>query len=316
MSRNAAVTILLMVLTLLVSVIDYEYPHQYGEKAFHSLLVITILHIVFKTLLERAAVRKTKTARTRYALRKTINILYTIFLCLVIARLWVEDTQTFALTTALLAAGIAITLQDVFKNFVGGLIILLAGTYRIGDRVEMNAKYGDVIDIGIFYTTVLELKEWVDSEQPTGRLSMIPNGYVLSGIVNNYTKDNNFIWDEIFLPITYDSDWKLAFTMIMDIVKEETVSMSKSADAEILQLAEKYYLDSRSVDPEIFLKLTDNWIGFSIRYVTDVRKRRHVQNTLSKRILESIQLSEHIKIASTTLDITAIPELRIQSAKN
>jgi small-conductance mechanosensitive channel len=60
----------------------------------------------------------------------------------------------------------------------------------------------------MLYTTILEIDEWVAGDQPTGRLSMIPNSYVLSNITNNYTKDFNFIWDEIAIPILYSSDWR------------------------------------------------------------------------------------------------------------
>lgn len=92
---------------------------------------------------------------------------------MVVVRIWVEYTQTLLVSYGLIAAGITIALQDFFKNFVGGIMIFTTGTYRVGDRVEINSKFGDVIDIGIFYTTLLELKEWVEAEQPTGRISMV-----------------------------------------------------------------------------------------------------------------------------------------------
>ncbi len=108
----------------------------------------------------------------------------------------------------LVAAAFTLTMQDVAKNFAGGLSILFNRIYRVGDRIEIGSKKGDVIDIDIFYTTIMEINEWVSAEQPTGRLSIIPNSYVLTNITNNYTKDFDFLWDEISLPITYSSDWK------------------------------------------------------------------------------------------------------------
>ncbi len=62
------------------------------------------------------------------------------------------------------------------------------------------------MDIGVLYTTITEVGEWINGNQATGRLSIIPNSNVLTNNVNNFTKDHNFIWDEISLPITYDSD--------------------------------------------------------------------------------------------------------------
>jgi small-conductance mechanosensitive channel len=76
----------------------------------------------------------------------------------------------------LIAAAFTITLQDVAKNFVGGLSIFLKNIYRVGDRIEIASKKGDVIDIGLLYTTIMETNEWISGDQHTGRISLIPNG--------------------------------------------------------------------------------------------------------------------------------------------
>jgi small-conductance mechanosensitive channel len=301
----------LIIITGLFWFAQFQYPNVYLERGFYTFLTVTIVYFVFKSVFEEIVARQIKEAKTRYSFRKTISILYFVVLVLVLIRIWVEQTETLLVSYGLMAAGIAIALQDFFKNFVGGVIIFVTGIYRVGDRIEINQKVGDVIDIGILYTTLLELKEWVAGDQATGRLTVIPNGYVLSGTLNNYTKDNNFIWDELTIPITYDSDWKEAVTTIQRIVGNETKSMAEQAEQEIVKLAEKYYLSTRAVEPVIYLTLTDNWITFNIRYLTDVRQRRVVRSTLSQMILEEIQKSEKVKIASTTLDIIGLPELKM-----
>jgi len=184
--------------------------------------------------------------------------------------------------------------------------------YRVGDRVEINGKTGDIIDIGVLYTTIMEIGEWVDGNQATGRLSFIPNSNVLSNNVNNFTKDHNFIWDEISLPITYDSNWKKANKIIFDIVKKETEKIEEQADKEISKLGEKYYLSKKPVEPVIFLTITDNWLNFNIRYVTDTRERRIIRDRLSRLIWDELEKSKDIKIASETADrsITNLRELK------
>ncbi len=304
-----------MIITGLFWFANFHYPNVYVEKGFYTFLALTIIHFVFKSIFEGMVARKIKESKTRYSFRKTVSILYFVVLLLAIFKIWIEHTQTLLVSYGLIAAGIAIALQDFFKNFAGGLIIFVTGVYQVGDRIEINQKYGDVIDIGILYTTLLELKEWVAGDQATGRLTVIPNGLVLSGTVNNYTKDNNFIWDEIAIPITYDSDWKEAVTTIQRIVREETKNMAEEAEKEILKLGEKYYLTIRAVEPEIYLTLTDNWITFNIRYITDVRQRRQVRNNVSQMILAEILKSENVKIASTTVDIIGLPELTLTQNK-
>ena len=213
-----------------------------------------------------------------------------------------------------LAAGAAVALQDFFKNFVGGMIIFLTGIYRVGDRVEVNTKSGDVIDVGILYTTLLEINDWMPGDQATGRLSTIPNSYVLSSTVNNYNKDHPFIWDEVTLPVTYDSDWKEAITLIVGIVEKETKQIAHEAEGSISRLGEKYYLPSKAVEPAVFFTLTDNYINFNIRYITEVRQRRLLRSSLNKILLDEIQGSEHIRIASETIDIgiTSLPKANLE----
>jgi len=212
----------------------------------------------------------------------------------------------------LIGAGVAIGLQDFFKNLLGAIIIFVTGIYRVGDRIEISSKYGDVIDIGLLYTTVLEIKEWVAGDLPTGRLTIIPNGYVISNTINNFTKDHNFIWDEINVPITYDSDWKEAVTVIQDIVSRETKNVTDQAEREMSKLEEERYFPKQAAEPAIFLTLTDNWITFNIRYITEVRQRRLLNNTLSQMILNEIQKAKNIKVASTTLNIVGFPGVRLK----
>lgn len=167
----------------------------------------------------------------------------------------------------------AVSLQDLFKNLAGGLIILLTGTYQVGDRVEINSKYGDIIDIGILNTTLFELKGWVHADHPTGRISIIPNSFVLDSVINNYNKDNPFIWDEIVLPITYESDWKVACERVMKIVREETNTQTVAAQEQISVLSRKYYLAEEIQEPAIYLTITDKGINLNISYLTLTREK-------------------------------------------
>ncbi len=304
--------LLLVIITGVFWFAQFQYPTSYLQKVFYTFFAVTIVYFIFKAVFEETIAREIKEERARYSFRKAVSILYIVALLLVLIRIWVEQTQTLLVSYGLIAAGIAIALQDFFKNFAGGVIIFVTGIYRVGDRIELNGKIGDVIDIGILYTTLLELKEWVAGDQSTGRLTILPNGMVLSGMVDNYTKDNNFIWDEIEIPITYESDWKEAITIIHRIVGSETKAMAEQAETEILQLKEKYYLTITAVEPEIYVTLTDNWITFHIRYITDVRKRRVVRSTLSQLILTEILRSEKVKIASTTMNIIGFPEVQIK----
>jgi small-conductance mechanosensitive channel len=259
MLKNVTTAVLFGSAALLLLLLSQNYTYPYLDRLFYTLLTLAILQLLLKTLLEESIAVKIKDPKARYSFRKTVSIIYFVLLSLILIKIWVEDTQTLIVSYGIIAAGVTISLQDFFKNFVGGILIFVTGIYRVGDRIEVNSKIGDVIDIGLLYTTLLELGEWIEAEQPTGRITTLPNGIVLSSVVNNYTKDNNFVWDEIFLPITYDSDLNEAVSLINEILRSETSNMSKSAEMEITKLSEKYYLTKKSVEPEIYIVLTDNW---------------------------------------------------------
>lgn len=297
----------LIMATLISWLANASYPHPYLQKGYQTFLAFTFVYIIFKTIFEKRVIAQIEDSKTRYSFRKTISILYLAVLLLVIIRIWVIETETLLVTYGLVGAGVAVSLQDFFRNFAGGIAIFLTKMYVVGDRIEVEANYGDVIDIGILYTTVLELRQWVAGDQATGGLTVIPNGFVLSKPVHNYTKDNTFIWDEMEIPLTYDSDWKTAIKRMVEIVKEETMQMITRAEQELSTLRLKYYLSERDVEPAVFVRLTDNWILLHLRYITDVRQRRAVSNRISQEILKELEQAKDIKIASETLDIIGFP---------
>jgi small-conductance mechanosensitive channel len=291
---------------------NIKYPDQYLQKTAYSFSALTTIYFLFVILFEEFVTQRIRDSKTRYSLRKVISILgITVFLIVVVS-IWIVETQNILIALGLIGAAIAFAIQDLFKNFIGGLMIFLNGLYHVGDRIEINQKYGDVIDISVLYTTLMETREWVSGDQATGRLTIVPNGTVLTGVVQNYTRDFDFIWDELTIPITYDSDWNEAASKILDIVKKETIDVSENAKKIMENLEGKYYFTKRSLEPAIFLTLTDNWISFGIRYVTEVKSRRLLHDRLSRTILNEIQKSEKIKIASGTINITEFPTIHIK----
>jgi len=303
MFKKILTTILFAILTIVLWFLYYTYSYYYLFKGFQTLFALTIVYLIFRLILEELISKKIKSAKAKYSFNKTISILYILFFILTLIYIWVEQTETLLISYGLIGAGIAVSLQDVFRNFAGGIVIFLTGIYRVGDRIEINSKIGDVIEIGVFYTTMMEVGELSENSQATGRISLIPNSFVLSSNINNFTKDHSFIWDEITIPITYDSDWKKSSDKLLDIVKNETSDIAEKADKEITRLGEKYYLPKKPVDPVVFLNLTDNWINLTIRYVTDTKNRRELRDKINRLILTLIEESKDITIASENVDI-------------
>ncbi|MFW6144229.1 MAG: hypothetical protein ACOC55_01475 [Candidatus Natronoplasma sp.] len=143
----------------------------------------------------------------------------------------------------------------------------------------------------------MEIREWVDGEQLTGRVVTIPNKVMISGTIINYTKDNNFLWDEIKISIEYGSDWKRAIEIIEKITEKETISMAEKALEELRGLQKRYYISDRSVVTSVYVKITDDRINLSVRYITDARARRDLHDKLSRKIFEALRKEENIDLS-------------------
>lgn len=303
MKARLIVAGVLLIVSVALFFVQTEYDSSYITKSYHTVLAIFIIYTLIKLVFEQLVARSIKEQKTRYSMRRISSMLSVLIFVAVGIAIWVDNLQALLVSYGILAAGAAVALQDLFKNLAGGLVIFITGTYRIGDRIEVNEKIGDVIDIGILYTTLLETNEWVSGDQITGRLSIIPNNLVLSGTVNNYTKDHPYIWDEISIPITYDSNWKEALKIVESVVTVETKESAEKSDKSISKLTNKYYLPKRSTGPTVYVTLTDNWITFNIRYITEVRQRRITKDRLNRALISELEKSTDIQIASESMDI-------------
>lgn len=305
--------LLLVSIAILFWGANERYGVLYFTRGFQTLIAVAAIYFIFKVVLEEVISRGIKDARSQYSFRRTMSIIYYVAIVVSIIGIWVRDTQTLLVSYGLVAAGIAVTLQDVFKSFAGGVIIFATGIYKVGERIEIGGKFGDVIDIGIMFTTLLEIREWVEGDQPTGRIIAMPNSNVLNNPVNNYTSELSFIFEDMSIPITYESNWKKAAEEILAIARRETEHVATVAEEQLRTMGRKFYVEKRAVEPAVFLTVTDNWINLNVRFPTMARERRITRSRISTAILEMIEASDDIKVASATIEIVGFPPVKMKS---
>jgi len=302
-------------LILLTGAIIYiNYFIEYNPtliKAMYSVVILLIAYII-NIFIDNVIKREIKETRERYSIRKAVSTIVSFVVFGAILGVWFQETTTLVVAFGLLSAGVAIALQDLLRNVAGGLIIFITNPFRAGDRIQVENDLGDVIDIKIFYTTLMEIREWVDGDQYSGRIFQIPNSFILNKTVKNYTKDFSFIWDEINIMLTYESNYKKAQEIIKRIAHEISEPFEEIAKTELVNMGEKYLIAQADVEENIYTKITDNWIDLRLRYVVDPRKRRLVRHDLSERILEELLPEKDIKIASATFEIVGFPPVRIE----
>ncbi len=188
---------------------------KYIIWAVFILLTIAFLQAIFKKKLPDTGIR--------YKSQKAVEFFGYVLLIIVTISFFTGSIKDFALAIGLLTAGITITLQELILSIAGSFYIFFVGVYKPGDRIEINNIKGDVIDIDSIYTTMMEIGEWVSSDNYSGRIVKLSNAFVFKGPVYNYSKDFPFVWDEFNIPIRYGSDLELAKTIVVNIASRNII---------------------------------------------------------------------------------------------
>jgi len=250
----------------------------------------------------------------RYKSQKAIEILGYVLIILLTISYFTGNIKDFTLAIGLLTAGITITLQELILSIAGSFYIFFVKVYKPGDRIELNGIKGDVIDIDSIYTTMMEIGEWVSSDNYSGRIVKLSNSFVFKGAIYNYSQDFPFVWDEFNLPIRYGSDIELAKSIVIGIASEtlsEYVTQSMSNWKEVVN---KYYIEDAQVEPTLAITMTDNWIQFNLRYIVDYKKRRYTKHLLNEKIGKAIkETNDKVVLASVTFEIVKIPNINVEN---
>lgn len=240
----------------------------------------------------------------RYRLRKTVAFFgyaATVVMLLVVFR---SNLGGLSVALGVTGAGIAFALQEVIASFAGWFAVTLASFYRPGDRVQLGGIKGDVIDIGLLRTTVMEIGEWVDGDLYTGRIVRIANSFVFKEPVFNYSGDFPFLWDELRVPVRTGSNWKEARTIIEAALADTVGKYVPEAEKWWPRLAVAFKLEEASLEPAVTMRVTDNWIESTARYVVDYRKRRTMRSDIFTRILSDFDATGgRVQVGSQTIEI-------------
>jgi len=265
-------------------------------KSFLFIFVLWLIRFAVMKLVRK----RTTEVRTRYQWQKTSTYISVAIGLLLIGRIWFEGIQSLATFLGLVSAGIAIALKDVLADLAGWAFILWRRPFEVGDRVQVGDDAGDVIDIRIFQFTLLEIGQWVDADQSTGRLIHIPNGLIFTAPQINFTKGFRYIWDEIPVLITFESDWERAKQLLMHIVEEHTEIMTEQAQHSILEASKRFMIYYTTLSPTVYTSVKDSGVNLTLRYLVEPRKRRSRQEILWEEILRAFAKEDTIDLAYPT----------------
>ncbi len=273
----------------------------------------SVLLIIFVKILRSRFIKGIKEVNQRRRVRRMVNVATFGLIAVAAAFTFSNSLTGLAVSLGVVGAAVAFALQQVLASGVAWLQIMIGGVYRNGDRVKMGGVIGDVIQINVFLTTLMEVRgDWVNGDQYTGRVVRVPNAAIYQQPVYNYSADFQYVWDELLVPIKYGSDRALAVKIMTDAVTPLAHDATEAMRKDWALLKEEYVIEDAILEPTVFLVANDNWLEYSIRYLVHYKKRRSMKSDLCESIVASIEASaEKVGIASGTYDIVGLPTLMV-----
>jgi small-conductance mechanosensitive channel len=268
-------------------------------------LLLTLLTIAGLWILHRLALalvyRRVTDAWSRYRWRKGITYVALGLGVILVGRTWFVGIQALATFLGLLSAGLAIALKDPVINLAGWIFIVWRRPFEVGDRIEIAGNKGDVIDVRLQQFTLNEIGNWVAADQSSGRIIHIPNGSVFTAPVANYDRGFRYIWNEVAVLVTFESDWQLAKEILTRIAFKHAEHLTAQAEQDLLSASRQYLINYTKLTPIVYTKVVDSGVQLTIRYLIEPRKRRGTEHAIWEDILTEFEATTDVELGYHTV---------------
>jgi small-conductance mechanosensitive channel len=255
-------------------------------RSFAFIVFILICVLVFDAL-ARHLISRPKLDQGRI---KTLHIIFKLGIQLVgvLIILFVIFGAPSQMPTilGLSTAGLTLVLQDFIIAFFGWFALMGRHGIRIGDWVEINGVAGEVSEVGLFRTSVLETGNWTDQGHPTGRRVSFINSFAIKGQYFNFSTTGQWMWDEIRFSIPAAQENFATIELIHAAVLKETDKAARLAEAEWKRSPRHAGLSQFAADRAVEMRPGPSGINIIVRYVTRASERREVRNRLYERVIE------------------------------
>lgn len=289
-------------------------------------LALTLLVLVV-AVLARSAFRLvsgfgagTISSRTLWA-RKTLRLLIGLLATLLLLSIWFDDPGRLASFMGLLAAGLAFAAQNLVLSIAGYVVIVFGKLFDLGHRIELGGVRGDVLDIGLVKTTIMEMgvpaalfpdpHHWVAARQYTGRVVSVVNAEIFRQPVFNYTANFNLLWEELRVPLSYGVDLARAERIVLGAARAHTREEVAMGQRQLGQMRTLYLVETTDLEPHCYVQLTDNWIELSVRFLVTTHGVRAIKDRIARQILADFREAK-IEVASQTFELVRLPALSVR----
>ena len=284
---------------------DWLQQHLGLSPAVQLHLFVSVLAIVGLWLLQKIVLavvyRRVTDPYTRYRWRKATTYIFIVVGVLVVGREWLEGFKSLATFLGLVSAGIAIALKDPLTNLAGWAFIVSRRPFDVGDRIEIAGHKGDVIDQRLFQFTLNEIGGWVDADQSSGRIIHIPNARVFTEPVANYDKGFKYIWNEVPVTVTYESNWKKAKEILTAVAFKHAEHLTAEAERDLLTASRQYFINYKKLTPIVYTNAVDSGVRLTMRYLIEPRRRRGTVSAIWEEILSEFAKCSDVELAYHTV---------------
>ncbi|MCX2682937.1 mechanosensitive ion channel [Campylobacter sp. MIT 21-1685] len=272
-------------------------------RALNIVLAIAIV-IAIAFMLKFIAKKYIKDNERYYTAAKIIHFVNINIIFLILLFAYIENITYLVTILGFASAGLAIAMKDMFMSMLGWCVIVFGGSFKVGDRVKVfqneTAYIGDIIDISFLRITIYEdiTLETYTKNRRSGRIIFIPNNYVFTSLISNYTHHGmKTIIDGIDITITFDSNIDKAQELIEQIVVKYSKGYTDLARKTIMRLQNEYSIKNSKVEPRFFVFFEHWGMRISAWYMTNSYAALALRSTISKEIIKELNKHSDIKIA-------------------
>src|ERR1700733_1865594 len=286
-------------------IVTHLAVHSLATVAF-ILMCVILLESVGTRLLERYALHGASCDRRRLQTLHTILRLGVQLVgvgCVLLVTFGVPSQISTILGLA--TAGLTVALQSFIVAFFGWFILMGKNGVRVGDWVEINGVAGEVIEINLFRTTILENSAWAEKGHPTGRRATFINNFAVTGQFFNFSTAGQWMWDEMSINIPASAETYSKVALINQAILEETQKDARLAEEEWRRVPRKHGLSQASASASVNMRPASSGVDILVRYVTRASDRLAVRNRLYERVIDVLQKPQVVIATSQPSKLTA-----------
>ena len=249
------------------------------------ILLALIFLVVAEGLIERYYMRLGADRRRVGTMRLVLRFVSQVIGVLIILLVLFGPPSQLSTVLALGAAGLTVALKDFLVAFFGWFVLMGRHGIRAGDWVEINGVGGEVVEVGLLRTILLETGNWNDAGHPTGRKVSCVNSFAIEGHYFNFTTAGQWLWDELDVLIPAGEDPYYLTNAVLKLVTEQTREDATAAEQEWRRAAARSSFQTFSSVPAINVRPTNLGVNLVVRYVVNAHKRYEARTRLYQAIV-------------------------------